>query len=201
MRIWGFFDSVTESRRIDLERYDSFDPILAGLTLMAQVTGNVWEAGYRKDLHGCRRAGFRLTLPSFLVDAFFNSPNGYRAQYAISPRNGELKNRQVIALLQSRLLAYSSNADLSMVQMSLNGVQAKVWIDEEEEGVQRHLHDVVPEISFARWLNNSESGVGTRAPIGTRLVVYGGWVDNQGRERLDLTKICRSDEIHQHGFT
>jgi hypothetical protein len=110
-------------------------------------------------------------------------------------------NRKVIDLLQPTLLAYSSTAAADLVRKSLSGAQAKVWIDESEVKVERHFHDITPEIDFPRWIKNSEDGAGPRAPIGTRLIVYGGWIDKGGREQVDPHKEYRSEEIHQCGFT
>jgi hypothetical protein len=199
--IWTFFDSVAEDRRLDLERYDSFLPLLAGFRLITRVGGFVWESGHREDLRDCARAGYLLKMPSFFVDAFFNSPNGYRAQYALSPQNGELTNRQIIELLRPTLLAYSGSANADAIRRSLDGIQAKIWIDEDEAQVQQHYWDSTPEINFPRWLKNSEDCAGPRALIGTRLVLFGGWVDKDGSERLDQTKMDRSNEIHHCGFS
>jgi hypothetical protein len=199
-RIWTFFDSVVEDRRVDLERFGSFVPILAGMRLTARVVNSIWEPRRKTDLGYCGRAAYRIAMPEFLVDAFFNSPGGYRAQYAISPRNGERMSHKVIDLLRTKLLSHSLGVEADRILASLDGEQAKVWIDEAEVRVERHLQDSTPEINFPRWIVNSESGVGLRAPIGTRLVVYGGWVDQKGRERLDPAQARRGEEIHHCGY-
>jgi hypothetical protein len=141
-----------------------------------------------------------LRVPNHLYDAFFNSPVGYRGQFAVSPNQGEKSNAFLIDILMNKLAAAAPKApQAGWIEASLRGVQAKVWIDEAE--VQDHLFDEAPEIDFSRWLHDCGSSVGVRAPLGTRLVVYGGWIDNTGLERINPKKVRRSQEIYECGFS
>ena len=54
---------------------------------------------------------------------------------------------------------------------------------------------------FERWINNSEDGVGLRAPVGSKLIINGGWLDEHGGERVDPYKAGRNQEIYNVGFT
>jgi hypothetical protein len=137
-----------------------------------------------------------------LYDAFFNSPSGYRAQYAISPEQGDDSNALLFAILKNKLSATAPSCPVAGgAETSLKGIQAKAWIFEEE--VKEHLFCDVPEIIFARWLEGRgcEGSAGIRAPVGTRLVIYGGWVDERGCERINPKKIYRSRDIHECGFS
>jgi hypothetical protein len=197
--IWKFFPSVARSRQEQLLAWDSFDNILGGL-LFAEVTASIWEPYDGPELSGCRRAAYLLRVPPQLYDAFFNSPVGYRSQYARSPELGALANRNLVDALTTKLIACAPPAiDPALVSKSLIGADAKVWIDEKE--VQFHFHDYAPEIDYEPWLHNSTDGVGLRAPVGSRLVAYGGWIDGTGRERLNPYKRTRSEDIHRTGFT
>jgi hypothetical protein len=197
---WGFHDAVTTERQTMLATYERFENIVAGLILAASVAKAIWEPFGETRLRGCHRAAFLLAVPPWLYDAFFNSPVGYRAQYAQSVELGERKNREVLDALEARLLAsWSADGGMELARASLGGAAAKIWINESE--VEKHLFEDTPEIDFGPWHLATENGAGLRAPVGTQLVVCGGWIDSSGRERLDSDKLKRSQEIHEVGFT
>ena len=62
--------------------------------------------------------------------------------------SGMRANRRLIEALRTELVSSASNVPRS--QMSLDGQQAKVWIDEEENGVKRHLVNAPPESTMHR---------------------------------------------------
>lgn len=161
-----------------------------------------WEPFRNGHLKGCRRAKFLLVVPVDIYDYFFNSPHGYRAQYAIAPINGEAANRAVIASLESSLETFAQTApetaQLPLIT-SLRGTDAKIWICEPE--VETQLGKGKPEIRYAPWETLTETGVGLLAPLGTKLEIKGGWLDEQGLERRDPTKATRSIDIHLTGFS
>jgi hypothetical protein len=198
--IWTFHASITETRRRQLINLCSFENIVGGLILCAEMLAFRPAKGQIVELSGCTRAEFLLKVPPFLYDAFFNSPVGYRAQYALDVSRGERKNRELIDALRAKLLACTSGqADFVRIESSIDASQAKIWIDEDE--VQNHYLDDSPEIDFPRWLENSEGGAGPRAPLGSRLVVCGGWIDQSGAQRLNPYKQMRSRQIHDAGFS
>ena len=200
MALWTFYDSVSRERREELARYASFGNIGGGLLLTSEVLAACWAPFTEPRLRSCRRAEFVLKLPALLYDAFFNSPTGYRAQYAVSVELGRRKNRELIDALKAKLIAsVDSKPDEEKFAISLESSAAKVWINERQ--VENHYWNDIPEIDYLPWRQRSENGAGLRAPLGTELVVYGGWLDSVGRERLDPYKLRRSEEIHEVGFT
>jgi hypothetical protein len=143
-----------------------------------------------------------LSVEPTAYDAFFNSPKGYRAQYAISPKTGETANRRLLDALEPALMrkaATQNSAPSSRVLKSLRCVDAKVWIDELE--VEDQLSDPNPAIAYDAWQFDSPDGQGLRAPVGTRLEVKGGWLDAQGEERRDPLKASRSVQISRTGYS
>ena len=113
---------------------------------------------------------------------------------------GRRKNRELIDALKAKLIAsVDSKPDEEKFAISLDSSAAKVWINERQ--VENHYWNDIPEIDYLPWRQKSENGAGLRAPLGTELVVYGGWLDSVGRERLDPYKLRRSEEIHEVGFT
>ena len=191
---------MSQERREELASYASFENIVGGLFLTSEVVAACWVSFKEPRLRGCSRAEFLLKVSPLLYDAFFNSPAGYRAQYAVSVELGRRKNRELIDALKAKLIAsIDSKADEEKFGISLDSAAAKVWINESE--VEKHYCDDVPEIDYLPWRQKSENGAGLRAPLGTELVAYGGWLDSTGREHLDPYKLRRSEEIHDVGFT
>ena len=112
---------------------------------------------------------------------------------------GHSKNRELLDALKTKLIANTPESDLAQVVSSIDSVEAKIWIDEDE--VQNYHFDESAEIDYPPWSNESGGGVGLRAPVGTQLIVCGGWFDKSGHEQLDPHKRRRSEEIHELGFT
>ncbi len=167
---------------------------------MAEVKHFVWERFGGPQLKGCQRAAFLLYVPDYVFDLYFNSPVGYRAQYARSIATGEEANRSLLSLLSPRLLAKASSpAEGDRILHSLNGAQAKTWIDESE--VESHLLSDEPEINYPPWAAHQDCSISLRAPVGTRIVVLGGWLDAAGSEALNPLKASRSQELHEYGFS
>jgi len=90
------------------------------------------------------------------------------------------------------------NGSCALVSASLQAREAKVWIDECDETQTGNLD---PAILYEPWLESLEQEEGVPAPIGTKLEVKGGWLDDQGVEQLNPVKANRSMEIHTYGFS
>ena len=199
--IWRFHQSVDASRVRKLLSYANFEAV-ASLLEQAQVDDFAWEPFRENSLHGCHRACFLLSVSETSYDAFFNSPVGYRAQYAISAAHGDMANRALLQRLEPHLLAYAkshSSIESALITASLRATQSKLWIAEAEVPMQ--LGSLEPAIAYAPWEAASESGVGLLAPVGTQLQIMGGWLTPHGEERLFSGKSDRSDEIHRTGFS
>jgi hypothetical protein len=81
-------------------------------------------------------------VPPLLYDTFFNSPAGYRAQYAVSVELGRRKNRELIDAVKAKLIAsIDSKVDEEKFGISLDSSAAKVWINECE--VEKHYATIL----------------------------------------------------------
>lgn len=199
--IWQFGDSVPADRASRLLSYVSLDEIIGHLQ-MAEIVAFAWEPFQSDRLKGCHRVSFLLQVSPDMYDAFFNSPVGYRAQYAVGVVTGEAGNRALLRKFEPRLLEFTHEKNLvseTRVKASLQAADAKVWIYEPEVEAQLGREDT--QILYAPWQQASTDGVGLLAPIGTKLEVKGGWVDDHGKERRDPFKANRSEEIHSVGYT
>lgn len=199
--LWQFRSSVPSERARTLLSYPNFDAI-ASLLGQATVEGFSWEAFSGQALRGCCRVCFLLRVSEVAYDAFFNSPAGYRGQFAASTTAGEKANRELLARFEAPLLGYAENHSQvaqSIIRSSLRAAQAKLWIFEAE--VEAQLGITEPAIAYAPWEQASGSGVGLLAPVGTQLEVKGGWLAPNGEERLNSCKSGRSAEIHRTGFS
>jgi hypothetical protein len=201
--LWTFQDVVPVERQASLFSWHTFENVVGGVILApwVKVLASRWAPASDAHLLGCLRAEFLLDVGSNTYDGFFNSPVGYRAQFAISPSNGTSQNRGLIDSMTNQLLASCTlPADWRQeAELSLRASQAKVWIDESE--VQTHYHSSAAEIAFERWNAHPEGDAGSRAPEGTRLVVLGGWLDGKLNEVLNPYKHRRAQEIHDRGFS
>ena len=164
-RVGRFTAEVDEARAARLHSWSDFRPIVLALKVVVSVDTFWWEAYRDANLKGCNRASFTLKVPSPLYDAFFNSPNGYRGQYA---RASGLEKLRIACLWTSwRISARwtirpSLDATPDRIRMSLKGTDAKVWIVEDE--VEDQLAADHPAIWYAPWERNTLDGQGLRAP-------------------------------------
>lgn len=198
---WQFTNAVDASRAKRLFELSEFSKVVA-LVAKAHVTDFAWEPFANVSLAGCNRASFLLKVTPETYDAFFNSPVGYRAQFAKSPAEGEAANRNLLNTLAPMLLTFSATRQLAPqreVAASLRAGEAKIWILESE--VESQMGDECPAIQYAPWIEASESGVGLLAPVGTLLEVKGGWLDRAGKERRNPAKTSRSRDIFEAGYS
>jgi hypothetical protein len=200
---WTFQKCVPADRQQQLFSWYSFDNVIGAIISApgVEVEAIVWRPAASAHLRGSNRAEFLLRVPPETYDGFFNSPVGYRAQYALSPLNGLEKNRTLLVSMESMLMsaAERSGLDEASVKTSIAGAQAKVWIDEDE--VKTHFFGLEPEIRFDRWNSHPDGESGSRAPVGTRLVICGGWVDKQGLQVINPYKAQRAEEIYSRGYS
>ena len=205
--IWQFAQSIPQQRADELRSWTSFE-VIAERVGAGEILRFKWDL-FRDDrwLKGCTRASYVLKVPALIYDAFFNSPNGYRAQYAHSVARGLAANRLLLSLLESRLLAFeqveravaTGQISASRVRDSLRAVDAKLWIVEDEQ-TMRHVNGLGNEILYSVWAS-SRIGHGQRAPQGVLIDIKGGWLDATGREQRDDWKAYRSEDIHCTGWT
>jgi hypothetical protein len=200
--MWTMSASLPRDRVERLLSYSGFREIVDLVGESASILDFAWEPFQADRLSGCHRASFLLQVSPPAYDAFFNSPAGYRGQFARNPDDGEIANRALLTRLEGTLLEFGLGRGVvppDLLKKSLSAADAKVWIHERE--VENHLGDDTPEILHAPWLKATSDGVGPRAPLGRNLEVKGGWLDLQGNERRDPYKASRSADIHTFGFS
>ncbi len=199
--LWHFAADFDAARALRLLAVADYTDVIQRFD-EAVVTGYVWERFTFGRLSGTNRAAFLLEVRESTYDAFFNSPVGYRAQYALGVETGLAGNRDLIDALDPKLMgsAWAQDApNHSSISISLRGTDAKIWIDESEIVTQMGRDAV--DIIYPRWREHSEDGAGLLAPLGTRIVVLGAWLDKDDNERRDPLKANRALDIHLRGYT
>lgn len=171
------------------------------MVLRGRVEHFAWEHPNDAALNGCQRAIFRLRVDEGTYDDFFNSPVGYRAQFALSTSAGCDANVELLDALEPVLIRFArlEVQATDRIVWSLRGPDAKIWIDESE--VEGQLGQTVEQILYEPWRLKSLDGAGLLAPLGQRLEVKGAWVDAFGQFRPNPKKAQRAEEIHSVGFS
>lgn len=159
---------------------------------------------------------FRLRVGKTAYDAFFNSPVGYRAQYCMDIENGLKQNRRLIEAITPLCLKSTKERGekdypREKVLASLSGVDAKVWINDNDWPAIDEIH-----INYAPWVakaKNATAGtmaeqvartnaaIGVLAPENTHIEIKGAWLTPDNREWRDPDKARRAEEIHDYGTT
>jgi len=207
MSNWQFAESISQDRAKNLLSWTGFEEI-AKLVATGEILTFKWEPfKTERWLRGCNRASFVLKVPTRIYDAFFNSPKGYRGQYAHSVERGLAANQSLLTMLEGKLLAHEQvvqavavgEVAVEQVKGSLRAVDAKPWIV-EDEATMRHVNEPGNEILYQVWAL-ARIDKGQRAPQGTLLDIKGGWLDAAGHEQRDDWKAYRSEDIHCTGWT
>jgi hypothetical protein len=199
--LWTFTDEVSQARQAYLLAGLSFSEVIENLA-QAEVLSFCWEWFNDARLKGCKRAVYRIRVSVEAYDKFFNSPVGYRVQYAVNPSGGQKSNHELIDHLEPNLCKHAlTHGELSAdaIKWSLRAPQSKIWIEEKEVEVQLGSHK--PAIKCQPWQENSEHGVGLLAPVGNLLEIKGAWLDRNDVAQIDPRKLTRSDDIHLTGFS
>jgi hypothetical protein len=197
--VWSYTNVVDPNRAARLVAWESFDGILASLVSIASINTFIWEAGLDQRLRGHHRACYLLKVLPDVYDGFFNSPVGYRAQYARSEEEGCAANRAVLDALIPKLSAHPHGIDRDLIDRSHRGAGAKIWIHEAE--VEDQMGSEVSEIDYPEWASASSNGAGLLAPVGTLLEIKGAWLTPDGMVHVDPQKVDRSRDIHMEGFS
>lgn len=189
-------------------QFDSFTKVTARVQANCSVLGAVVCEGTELGAKGCLRPSVQLSVGAEAYDAFFNSPGGYRAQYLEGPDVGQAANNALISLLEPRLSEAvtedcgESRLRRDWIQHSFLANSAKIWIDEDEID---HIN-ATNDLDISQWNHPCESiqappGIGLWAPRGTRLMVFGAFIDPWGNEVVPHRKIKRRFDIHMCGFS
>ena len=214
---WGFteaFRSAEPERVRRLERAMPIETIVDAM-LQARPVVDVSELTAHSKLATKQRVEFCLRVERDFLDALFNGPSGYRAEFL---RVGLEAAGEIDRWIVQRIAAtYREQLDrIPGALKSLSGSQAKVWIRQNREQHDALLGRTrpIPDIDVARWIARMDEAVAT--PRGPRwlaragviaslgrgaLDVKGGWIEG-GELVVDSYKADnRSNQIRTYGFT
>jgi hypothetical protein len=158
------------------------------------------------------RICFCIRIPPEIFDSFFNSKNGYRAQYYVSPHMGALANEIFIRTLLPELVnvKYDPTITSDFICESLNSPSSKVWLAEVGKEVRRdcdgckgewRAHEEPPEIINRRWEHCERPKWGSQAPYLTKLRIFGAFIDERNNVFLPQDKRFRGDDLYRCGWS
>jgi hypothetical protein len=202
---WSYSNSFSAERRAALDRYESFDALLAAVVADVQFVGAWPKPGVHETLTHCTQPVFSIKLPR-TGDALFNGPCGYRAQYWHSPARGLAANAELIEALWPVLrdaLTPEQRTSLTAIDLytALHAASAKVWVVESSA-----YNDPPRDLAVERWLLAADAGndsarKGLYAPDDGRFEVKGALFDAHRQEVVPRDKVLRHHAIHDYGFT
>jgi hypothetical protein len=142
----------------------------------------------------------QIPVEEAFFDELFNGRCGYRAQYYLSPEEGEAFNRRVIEVLEP-IAATAESAVLGvphdLIRRSLLGPYSKIWAFDEQAAFDAAMPGM---LMPARWRSNG-AGRGTRLPLASRVDVKGTFVQPDGQYWVDELKLDRPMDLHLKGYT
>jgi hypothetical protein len=215
---WAFTESF---RRADLARVRKLErapPFEAVVEAILALRPTVDRIGLRQHpTIGPRRQRVELCIRAKrdLVDAFFNGPNGYRAEFL----RGDLEAALSIDRRVVDRIAAAYNNELRSVPggwKSIASPQAKVWIRQNRQQTEALYGRTrpVPDIDVPSWIERMDAAVPT--PRGLRWLARAGVIASLGREAIDVKggwleggelvedaykKESRGQQIRTYGFT
>ena len=206
--LWVFAPDFDGSGRPGLDKFHSFDEIAESIRLNAQILDACVCEGEDLGPKDCWRPAVILTIDVELFDAFFNSQSGYRAQYLSSADCGQAANSELLRAMEPRLtdsvVARCGENRLSRecIGNAFLANSAKIWPDEEA----LDFTEATIDLAIGRWKQrcewiNAPAGAGLWAPKGTRLKVFGAFIDPWGNEIVSRKKILRRFDISERGFS
>jgi hypothetical protein len=137
------------------------------------------------------RLEITLHVESPLVDLFHNGAGGYRAQYYVSPKQGDMANRYFLRRLLRRIDGLAASERAAFAHQS-----AKVWIYQGQWFHQKWK--CIRHLSAERWHANFEEN---------RRKVLWGYLAPEHETRLVLksasSKLAskRSMDLYRYGFS
>lgn len=223
-----------QTKKVAAQRLRSFEQDLPFSTITQRVADEVTDIKYhpeegKTEAKNKKRAEFFFRINTKTLDIFFNSPQGYRAQYYLDPQRGNDCNRLMIDMLKGKLIEAARQTSqglmtIEQVEKSLEYNSAKIWIDESESTLNQICRDPkeILALEIPRWvaaMNQvlaawsagqqpeptimDRALLGVQAPVGVggHMKVLGAWLDANDREFVVQSKINRAQQIHNYGFS
>lgn len=209
---WQYSSAVDQARQNRLlavsSFYDVVDQIEKELTILCYHTQHC------DDAYGYARSVFCIRVPEEVFDIFFNSPSGYRANYFSSPSLGLQQNHFLIQRLFLKLSLWAQQSvggySADFAQKSMLSISSKAWLAECSmeicdacKGEWSASSDGNAEISNSRWEQSSQpnSRYGIKAPLHTKIRLFGAFLNNRGDEFIPARKRDRDKQIHDTGWS
>jgi hypothetical protein len=206
---WRLSENIERARRIRLLE-TPFEAIVEAIT--REAIPSCWMREPMRDFSGLFRVSIDLSLLPKTVDLFHNGAGGYRAQYYLGVKLGEVANRYVIDRLLPRLKrCYVAEQERPLpwehAEGSLMHADAKIWIREgswldDLAGSGRNLATDRWDLNKPKHMTGFEAWWARLTPENQdHLEVKGGCLDMCGAPADRRLKPCRSRHLHEHGFT
>lgn len=207
---WCLTRGIDQRRRQRLLRDTTFEGIVDRITENATISFHKRE---RFDSQQIYRVLITLEMDAAIVDLFYNSVSGYRAQYYYSVENGERANDYAVKRLTPRIKELLTEKEKSTcpwwwVERSLLSPGAKLWI---HQGRWLRIAKRADR-NICAWMNRqgscpATSGErkliwGSLSPKDeTRIDVKGVFLTLTGTPKNKRLKPRRGKDIHDFGFT
>lgn len=206
---WVLDRTIDGGRRSRLLQSPPFECIVTELLDNAQIT----KIGRQRAPDGQlgQRCSVVLEANPEMLDTFFNSASGYRAQYLLDPEQGNRANRFVLDKALPTILRTLDGRRTNpvFVESSLTHSWAKVWI---HQGLWMHRakceHRVLCVPRWQRELASQDkkrrklARWGALAPENeSRMLLKGGYVLSTEKLCIGKPQSKRAREIHDLGFT
>jgi hypothetical protein len=210
---WLLSARIDDAWRQKLLKRTTFEAIVDRIVATAALVHHK-RARVRDDDPTYYRVEVTLNLEQETACLFHNSRCGYRAQYYDNTETGERANRFALSQIVPRLKNLISGNEkrtcpLDWIETSLLDAHAKIWIHQGKWAYyKRHLDR---NMCIERWklgLNHENPSKIKKARLGilcplyeTRIDLLGGFINLKGSSLDKSLKPCRSQDIHDFGFT
>lgn len=208
---WKLSSNMDKSRRELLYASGCYEVLLEKLLEEATVVAVKRERA--RQLRIYRRVVLTLRVEPGVLDLFYNSPSGYRAQYYLSTELGARANRYAIDKLVAVLLVKAGHIkkrglNWEWAKQSLMDSDAKLW---PHQGLWLHWARLKDRNLFVdRWINTKSENEkerrkgaiwSTLTPNEESLLEFKGGFILSGGESLGTFKPNRALNIHELGYT
>lgn len=188
MEQWEFTDSfhrADPARVRRLERAMPLDDILESILSVRPKVARIGLKPHPTLGPRIKRVEFCIRPEQHLLDAFFNGPTGYRAEFLRNaPEFASSIDRRVVDRI-----AAAFHEELKVIRGGLESVagrQSKVWIRQDEKQAEALLGRTrpLPDIGVRSWIERFDEAVAT--PRGDRWLARAGVIASLGKQAIDI---------------
>jgi hypothetical protein len=208
---WPLSDLVELERRTRLLNPFSPENLLAAAFREAEdsarqdlVTLDWQETTDPEAPRGFFRLVAQIPASETIFDQLFNGRSGYRAQFYLSPQEGEAFNRAIVDGLRGAVaIAFTRrplDVSLQLIEQSLSGPYSKIWVFKDKQAFNKAQADT---LNPPRWVQNS-AHLGRRLPLPSHLGVdlKGTFINpTSGEKWVREYKRNRCDDLYRRGYS